>query len=64
MSGPEVCRRLKVDPRMREVVVIFMTAVPPELVREQLGACDYEGFIRKPFDLEEVLETVDRLLDA
>jgi sigma-B regulation protein RsbU (phosphoserine phosphatase) len=48
MDGHEVCRRLKADPRTRDVPVIFVTAmseVEDETMGFELGAVDY---ITKP----------------
>jgi len=49
MSGFEVCRRLKQDPRTAHIAVIFLTVLDEEVNEEQglrLGAIDY---IAKPF---------------
>lgn len=61
MDGAEVCRRLKADPRTRDVPVVFVTALPPDVLLARLGGCAYEGLIRKPFGLDEVLATVRRM---
>lgn len=62
MDGTEVCRRLKANPRTHAVPVVFMTALPPDLVAEKLADCSYEGIIHKPFNLHAVLATVARHL--
>ena len=62
MDGPEVCRRLKADPRTRHVPVVFLTAMPPDILAARLGDCAYDGLIRKPFRLVDVLATVERSL--
>ena len=64
MDGVEVCRRLRADPRTRDVPIVFLTAVPPEVLAQQLGDLPYQGVIRKPFRLDEVLDTVERFVDA
>ena len=64
MDGLEVCRRLKSDSRTRDVPVIFVTAMPPDLLAAHLGDCPYEALIRKPFTLDEVLAAVHRHLAA
>jgi CheY-like chemotaxis protein len=61
-DGPEVCRRLKADPRTRDVPVVFVTATPHELLPSQLGGCQYEGVIHKPFYLAEMLSVVHQHL--
>ncbi len=55
MDGFEVCRRLKADERLRDIPVIFLTALrtdSPSRVRAlQVGA---EGFLAKPLEAAEL----------
>jgi signal transduction histidine kinase len=54
MNGYEVCARLKADPRLRDIPVIFLSALSETLdkVRAfQTGGVDY---VTKPFQFEEV----------
>ncbi len=54
MDGYEVCSRLKADPRLREIPVLFISALDEseEKVRAfEVGGVDY---VRKPFQLDEV----------
>ena len=62
MDGPEVCRRLKADPRTAAVPVVFITALPPETLAARLGDCPHEGVLPKPFTLDSVLAVVRRHL--
>ena len=62
MDGPEVCRRLKADPRTARVPVVFLTALPPETLAARLGDCPHEGVLPKPFTLDSVLAVVRRHL--
>ena len=58
MDGFEVCQRLKSDPEMRDIAVIFMTSLNDARSRLrglELGAVD---FITKPFDEAELLARV------
>jgi len=62
MDGPEVCRRLKADPALRDVPVIFLTArsQSAEIARGlALGAA---GYIVKPFDALTLGDEVRKLL--
>jgi len=55
LPGTEVCRRLKADPRTRDVPVIMLTARGDEIDRIvgfELGADDY---VTKPFSVREVV---------
>lgn len=54
MDGFEVCRQLKADARLREIPVIFISALSETLDKVQafgVGAVDY---LTKPFQIEEV----------
>jgi two-component system sensor histidine kinase/response regulator len=54
MNGYEVCRRLKASPTLRDVPVIFLTAlddIADKVTAFEVGGVDY---ITKPFQLEEV----------
>ena len=62
MDGPEVCRRLKADPRTVGVPVVFLTALPRETLAARLGDCPHEGVLPKPFRLDDVLAVVRRHL--
>ncbi len=54
MDGYEVCRQLKADPQLREIPVIFLSALDETTDKVQAfreGGVDY---ITKPFQIEEV----------
>ncbi|WP_054774348.1 response regulator, partial [Methylogaea oryzae] len=58
MDGYEVCRRLKQDAQLREIPVIFISAlqdVEDKVAAFQAGGVDY---LTKPFQMEEVLARV------
>jgi signal transduction histidine kinase len=59
MDGYEVCRRLKSDPRVRDIPVMFLSALPETVDKVkgfQAGAVDY---LTKPFQFEEVFARVE-----
>ncbi len=60
LDGWELCRRIQADPRYRSIPVVLMSAVrtAPSLAR-----CRYAALVRKPFELDEVLQTLTRLLN-
>ncbi len=60
LDGIELCRRVKADPVSSGMMIITMSA-RRELYAEDCGA---DEFIRKPFDITDVVATVDRLLAA
>jgi CheY-like chemotaxis protein len=58
MNGYEVCEALNADAGLKNIPVIFITALGGELDTaraEQVGAVDY---ILKPFRLDEVLDKI------
>jgi len=58
MDGFETCRRLKADKKMKDIPIIFMTALndtESKMKGFEVGAVDY---ITKPFQHEEVLARV------
>jgi two-component system phosphate regulon response regulator PhoB len=55
LSGTEVCRQMKADPRTRHVPVVMLTAKGEEvdrIVGFELGADDY---VTKPFSIRELV---------
>ncbi|MDM8560441.1 response regulator [Candidatus Parabeggiatoa sp. HSG14] len=59
MDGYEVCRCLKVNPKTRDIPVIFMSALNETVDKVkgfEIGAVDY---ITKPFQPEEVLSRIN-----
>jgi DNA-binding response OmpR family regulator len=62
LDGPAISRRLRADPRTAGVAIVFVSALPPATLAVQLRDCPYDALIAKPFDLDEVAETVRRLL--
>jgi two-component system phosphate regulon response regulator PhoB len=62
LSGTEVCRQLKSDPRTRHVPVMMLTAKGDEVdkvVGFELGADDY---VTKPFSVRELMLRVKAVL--
>ena len=62
MDGPEVCRRLKADPRTVRVAVVFLTSMPRRTLASRLGDCPHQGVPPKPFRLDDVIAIVRRHL--
>ena len=62
MSGTEVCRRLRADPRTKSVPIIMVTARSDEIDRVvgfEVGADDY---VTKPFSMRELLLRIRAVL--
>jgi two-component system, OmpR family, alkaline phosphatase synthesis response regulator PhoP len=62
MDGYSACHAIKSDPETRNIPVIMVTGIEHELnlkLSREMGA---DGYITKPFSLEELVETVERFV--
>ncbi|HTV24566.1 MAG TPA: response regulator [Polyangiaceae bacterium] len=62
LDGEETLRALKADPRLAAVPVLMMSGIPESMVKRRCRG--YDAFLRKPFSLAELLETVDTLTNG
>lgn len=58
MDGVEMARRLSQDEVYRSIPLAFITAVPGWRIARD---CQYAAYLRKPLDLDLLLDTVSRL---
>ena len=54
MDGYEVCRRVKADAQLREIPVIFISALSETMDKVKAFSTGGVDFITKPFQFEEV----------
>jgi signal transduction histidine kinase/DNA-binding response OmpR family regulator len=62
LSGYEVCRRIKTDPRTREVPVVLLTVLNDPLDILQGLECGADNFLTKPCEPRFLLERLRRIL--
>jgi two-component system cell cycle response regulator len=62
MSGYEVVRRLKLDPAIRAIPIVAVTAMAMVGDREKVLAAGFDGYLSKPIDPELFSEQLDRYL--
>ena len=62
MSGFQVCRRLKSDPKTRDVQILMVTALNELGDIEQASECGTDDFVSKPVNKFELLTRVKSLL--
>lgn len=60
MNGAELARLVRAKPRYAEVPILMMSGVPEAALAGHRGS--YARFLRKPFDMDELLEAVRALL--
>jgi DNA-binding response OmpR family regulator len=66
-SGLTLLRRLRRDPDLSDVPVVMLSAISPhdELWRgRETGSWEWDAYIQKPFDPNEVASTVQKLVES
>jgi PAS domain S-box-containing protein len=64
IPGVEVLRRLRDDPRTRTIPVIVVSADATPSTIQRFKAQGAYGYLTKPIDVDQLLESVDRILAA
>ena len=64
LSGLELCRRLKQDPKLPQVPVIMLTARGYHLEPQDTEQSGILRMLSKPFSPRQLLATVNEVLDA
>jgi class 3 adenylate cyclase/CheY-like chemotaxis protein len=59
MDGYEVCRKLKEDPRLKDIPVIFLSALTETMDKVKAFGAGGVDYITKPFQLEELRARVE-----
>ena len=62
MSGFEVCKRLKSDPKTRDILVVMVTALNETSDVERAAECGTDDYLAKPVDRKALIELVRSLL--
>jgi CheY-like chemotaxis protein len=62
MSGFQVCRKLKSDPKTRDIQILMVTALNELGDIEQAAECGTDDFVSKPVNKFELLTRVKSLL--
>ena len=62
IDGYKVCRMLKFDERYKSLPIVILSARTQEADKEMAKDTGADLFITKPYNLEEILKTIDRLL--
>lgn len=62
MDGFEAVRKLRSDPLINDCPVLILTAKDQQAERGQAAEMKVEGYLAKPFHLDELQNQVDRLI--
>lgn len=63
MNGYELCRQVKADPSLRSVPFLFLKGSFESFDEEKAQACGSDGFIVKPFEAQEMIAQVRKLIE-
>jgi two-component system cell cycle response regulator DivK len=64
LNGIEALRQVRADPGCARIPVVAFTASVTPTDRSQISAAGFDGFLSKPINIKEFLETVKRLLEG
>ena len=64
IDGITALKRLRADPKTRDIPVIAVTASAMTLKREAMLAEGFDGYQNKPISIKDFLEDVGRVLEA
>lgn len=62
MSGFEVCKRIKTDPKTRDTIIIMVTALNETSDIERAAECGSDDYLTKPIDRQALIDQVRTLL--
>ncbi len=62
MSGFEVCKRIKSDPKTRDTIIIMVTALNETSDIERAAECGSDDYLTKPIDRQALIDQVRTLL--
>lgn len=62
MSGIEVCRKLRDNPKTKRIKIIMLSARGQEKEKEEGLKAGADRYVTKPFDYEELMSIVEKLL--
>lgn len=61
-DGRKICRSLKNNPRTQHIPILMMSAHPE--AKESAKESGADGFIVKPYDIEELVKGIDDVIEA
>ena len=63
INGKEVCHRVRADPAMEDVRIICISGLIEEDKVQELKLAGADDFVRKPFDVDDLIEKMCAQLD-
>ena len=63
LNGDEVCKEIKKDESTKHIPVILMTASIQNALEEKVQTMGADDYILKPFDPEELIKKIEKLIE-
>ncbi len=63
INGTQVCASIKQNPELEETKVLIVSGVVKQEDVDRLEESGADGFVKKPFDIEQLLRRMEELLD-
>jgi two-component system, cell cycle response regulator DivK len=64
INGIEAFEQMRADPRTKSIPIVAFTASVTPVDRTRVMLAGFDGFLSKPINIKEFLETVKRMVDA
>ncbi len=64
MSGFELCKQIKTNPKTRDIVIVMVTALNETADIERATECGTDDYLTKPIDRKALIELVRTHLQA
>lgn len=58
MDGATMAQKLRDDEATRRIAIVMTSGLPEDMVRPRCQV--YDAFLQKPYDVDQVLQTLDR----
>ncbi len=62
MDGYNVIREIKANPKTKEIPFIYVTASAEKSEMKKALDMGADGYVRKPFDIEELMDAINKAL--
>ena len=63
LNGIDALKQLRADPSTARIPIVAFTASVTPTDRSQINEAGFDGFLSKPINLKEFIETVKRLIE-
>lgn len=60
-DGYEICKKIRSNDRLKDVPIYYITAVPKKDVNDKLKETGADGYILKPFDMQEFNDLLNQI---